>query len=272
MKKFYKLKTDAVFKAIFCKEENKDILERLIEEAIDKKVEIIKLEVPELIKKNIYVRGKTLDVLVKSDNKLINIEVNSETNSSLKRRNAAFIFAKYSEITKVGESYSEMPDVIQINLTTDEYLPMVSKYTVFDIENKKNYIDNLSIYEFNILKIKEICYNKSDKYCLMSLLDCNLKDLNKIKGAKFMDNELKDMVSRVVDETKYLNEDTEFVKFMSDEDEDRLYINTMKAEGKKEGEKEEKILITKSMLDKNYDMKEISEITGLSIEEIENLK
>ena len=39
-------------KAIFCKEENKDILERLIEEVIDKKVEIISLDVPEVIKKN----------------------------------------------------------------------------------------------------------------------------------------------------------------------------------------------------------------------------
>ena len=39
----------------FYKEENKDILKRLIEEAIDKEVEIISLDVPELIKKNIYV-------------------------------------------------------------------------------------------------------------------------------------------------------------------------------------------------------------------------
>ena len=53
MQKFYKIKNDYVFKAIFCKEENKDILERLIEEVINKKVEIISLDVPEVIKKNV---------------------------------------------------------------------------------------------------------------------------------------------------------------------------------------------------------------------------
>ena len=229
-KKFYKIKTDGVFKAIFCKEENKDMLERLIEEAIDKKVEIISLDVPELLKKNIYVRGKTLDVLVKSEGNIINIEVNTNMDNELRRRNASFIFAKYSEVSKVGESYISMPEVIQINLTSSKSLPLVSKYTVYDKDNKSEYIDNLIIYEYNISKIKERCYNKSSKYSLMSMLDCELEELERLNGDEMMD--------KIVKETKYLNEDSEFIKFMSDEEEDRLYINTWKAEGRQEGIKE----------------------------------
>ena len=264
IKKFYKIKTDGVFKAIFCKAENKDMLKRLIEEAIDKKVEIIRLDVPEIIKKNIYVKGKTLDVLVKAEGKLINIEVNTYIDNELRRRNASFIFSKYSEISKVGESYISMPEVIQINLTSSKSLPLVSKYELYDKENKTTYIDNLIIYEYNISKIKEKCYNKPSKYSLMSMLDCTLEELERLNGDEMMD--------KIVKETKYLNEDSDFVKFMSVEEEDRLYINTWKAEGKEEGILQEKIAIVKSMLEKNYDLEEISDITGLSMEEINKIK
>ena len=41
MKKFYKISRDAMFKSIFCKEENWVLLERLIEEVINEKVKII---------------------------------------------------------------------------------------------------------------------------------------------------------------------------------------------------------------------------------------
>ena len=55
MKEFYKISRDAMFKSIFCKEENWVLLERLIEEVINEKVEIINLSVPELPKDRIYI-------------------------------------------------------------------------------------------------------------------------------------------------------------------------------------------------------------------------
>ena len=63
-----------MFKAIFCKEENRDALERLIEEVIGKKVSIIRLDVPEVLKNNILTKGRTLDVLARCEDYLINID------------------------------------------------------------------------------------------------------------------------------------------------------------------------------------------------------
>lgn len=60
---FFKIKNDAMFKAIFCNENNKDLLERLIKEAIDEDVELLTVNSSELIKDNVIVKGKTLDVL-----------------------------------------------------------------------------------------------------------------------------------------------------------------------------------------------------------------
>ena len=45
-----------------------------------------------------------------------------------------------------------------------------------------------------------------------------------------------------------------------------------RAEGRLEGKTEEKQEIAKKMKSKGFDINEISEITGLSVEEIENIK
>ena len=44
-KKFYKGRNDIIFKGIFLKDSNRDMLKRLIEEAINKKVEILEVKV-----------------------------------------------------------------------------------------------------------------------------------------------------------------------------------------------------------------------------------
>ena len=260
MKSFYKIRNDMVFKSIFCKEENKELLERLIKEVIGEDVTVISLNVPELIKDKVYVKGKTLDVLVKTKDKEINIEINSVTNTYLRRRNAAYIFKRYSDSVNVGDSYKEMTNFIQINLTANlsyEY-PDICKYMMYDQINNLTYIDNLSIYEINVAKFKDLCYNEK-KPSILSMLDMNLDELLNIRGDKLMEKLKKEAI--------YLNNDEEFVKFLDDETEDRLFINTFIEMGIEQNNLE----ITKKMLAKNTDINFISEITGLSIEEINKI-
>ena len=283
MKKFYKLKNDAVFKAVFCKEKNKDLFELLLQEALNKKINIISINTPEIYKNNVYEKGRTLDVLIKSDNLLINVEINTFVSNSLKRRNAGYIFRKYSELTHMGESYNSMPLVIQINLSSLNSNKLVYKYNLYDKINNKTYIDNLEIYEFNITKIKETCYNKSSKYRLLSLLDCNKEELDLIKGD--------DIVERIKNEVNYLNDDPDFIKYMSEEDEARLLKNTLKEDayqtgihegfekgvehgieqGIEEGSKKQKLITAKELLKNNIPIDIIVKSTGLTEEEINSI-
>ena len=272
MKKFYKLKNDAVFKAVFCKEKNKDLFELLLQEALNKKINIISINTPEIYKNNVYEKGRTLDVLIKSDNLLINVEINTFVSNSLKRRNAGYIFRKYSELTHMGESYNSMPLVIQINLSSLNSNKLVYKYNLYDKVNNKTYIDNLEIYEFNITKIKETCYNKSSKYRLLSLLDCNKEELDLIKGD--------DIVERIKNEVNYLNDDPDFIKYMSEEDEARLLKNTLKEdayqtgieEGIEKGSKQQKLITAKELLKNNIPIDIIIKSTGLTENEINSTK
>ena len=89
----------------------------------------------------------------------------------------------------------------------------------------------------------------------------------------------KDM-KKLKEEVISLNNDEELVKLFSDEEEEKLYINTMKQVGYDEGiEKgieqgieQNTIEMVKKMLAENADIKFISKVSGLSTEEIENLK
>ena len=95
--KFYTAKNDTVFKSIFCDEHNTFLLKTLMERCLKTKIEIIEVHSPEMIKKNIYAKGQVLDVLVKADDKLVNIEVNSGFYEGIYRRNLGYIGSKYSE-------------------------------------------------------------------------------------------------------------------------------------------------------------------------------
>lgn len=270
---FAKAKIDIAFKSIYCNENNYDLLTRLIKEVINDDVNIIALKVPELVKKNMLIKGKTLDILVKTDKGEINIEVNTYSNKALRRRNAGYIFKRYSDYVNVGKTYKDMPKFIQINLTSgDDEMPERSVYTLYDNENDKEYIDNLEIYEINIKKAKEAWYNEGRKVSLIGLLDCNLEELEKASGDE--------LVEKFKDEIVRLNEDKEFMEYLTAEQEQEILINSFKNEGYEKGieqgiEKgmeQEKINTARNMLKEIDDLDLISRITGLSIEIIEKLK
>ena len=93
MQKYFKAKNDAMFKAIFCNENNRDLLTRLLEDILDTRIIIKKVSVPELIKKNIYVKG-TNDEEAPSGYDLTNYYTkisNYSTITSLPTENANYI-------------------------------------------------------------------------------------------------------------------------------------------------------------------------------------
>ena len=116
------------------------------------------------------------------------------------------------------------------------------------------------------------------------MIDMTYEELLKVKGDKLME--------KLKDEAIELNNDDDFVKLMSDEEEERLLKNSYIQEGFEQGvekgieqgiekgiEKgieqgieQQTIELTKNMLKENIDINQISKITGLSINEINNLK
>ena len=158
-----------------------------------------------------------------------------------------------------------MPGFIQINLsskTTLDY-PRIATYTLYDKENNIPFIDNLKIYEINLAKYKDFCYNEAIENSIIAMIDMTHEELLKVKGDKLME--------KLKDEAIELNNDNDFVKLMSDEEEERLLKNSYIQEGLDKGIEQQTIKLTKNMLKENADITFISKITGLSTDEITKL-
>ena len=91
------------------------------------------------------------------------------------------------------------------------------------------------------------------------MIDMSYEELSKVKGDKLME--------KLKNEAIKLNNDDDFVKFMSDENEERLLKNSYI----QEGIEQQTIELTKNMLKENIDINQISKITGLSTDEITKL-
>ena len=151
--KFYTCKYDSAFKEVFAKEENKDILSKLLESIL--KVEITKIEFLNLERNvdNVNIARKHLDLYLETNIGKIQVEINSANKSYVRPRNASYLCDTYSHHVLKGEEYDEETLIIQINFSygikTKEY---IRDYKLRDREGNE-YVKNFVIYEINMLNI-----------------------------------------------------------------------------------------------------------------------
>lgn len=274
--KFYSCKYDRAFKEVFLKERNKDLLKVLLESILKLKIKGIKLIPNELNEENLLVRRKTLDALIETDIGKIGIEVNSNNRPYVHLRNMAYICDLYASYTLSGEKYTDKVDIIQINLSYELGInhKKLSIYKIMDDEENL-YVNNFKIYEINMDYYLKLWYDKNEKeikeneYLVMLGLDKEELEAfsKKIKNEK---------VEKYMSEIKKLNGKTVFKRFISYEQDKEFIKNSelseAKDEGIKEGSYDKQIEIAKNLLNENMDIKTISKVTGLSIENINKLK
>ncbi len=274
-KPFYTCKYDKAFKEIMMKEENFNILKKVLETILKVRIQEIKLQPLNLNTGNIHIKGKEVDLLVITEQGKIEVEVNTYYNDYVRVRNFSYITSIYNNQVTVGEKYNEDTNIIQINLNygvkDTEYKRI---YKVRD-ETGKEYIKNFCIYEINMEKLKEIWYDKNEleieknKYLLM--LDMEISDLKKLS---------KDQVVReYMEKIEKLNEDPIFINWITKEKDEQMIKNTQLYRATQEGInigisqefKKRNVEIAKSMLQENMNLELIHKITGLPKEEIEKL-
>ena len=110
-------------------------------------------------------------------------------------------------------------------------------------------------------KIKKLWYSGDKEYEFLAILDFNKEELEKVEsGDKYM-MEFKKRIES-------LNDNREYKVFLTAEEEIEKTNNTFKEIGKRE----EAAIIAKNLLKKKMNIRDIAEVTGLSLEEIEKLK
>ena len=276
MEKFYTCKYDRAFKEVFGKEENKDILKKLLEEILQVEIERIEYLNLERNVDNVKVKRKHLDLYLETNIGKIQVEVNTTNSKYVKPRNMSYLCDIYSHHTLIGQEYDQDTLIIQININygqQDE--KYIREYRLRD-ESGKEYIKNFIIYEINMEKYMKLWYNKNEKELEKSkyivMLNLEKEELEKLSK--------KDkVVIKYMKELERVNENPKFREYMSAEEDNKKIENSLKREwmeeglkeGIKEGSYKRNIEIAKTMLEKGMNNELISEVTGLSIEEIKKL-
>ena len=284
MATFYTCKNDRAFKEVFLKPDNSDLLKALLEFILKIKIDKLEIKKTELLSGNVNIKDKRVDAIVHTGNKKIEIEINSQNKDYLHTRSTAYICNIYQSNASVGDTYNEDTDIIQVNLTwglgrnNDEM-------KIYKIMNEKGelYVKNFIIYEINMDYYDKIWYSKNEeeikKNQYMIMLDLDKKELKNMPKDKIVD--------KYITNVTIVNDDPEFQKYMSEEEDKRKIQNSLLSEAKEEGisqgytsgindgiskgENKKSIEIAKNMLKKNMSIEDISDITGLSIEEINKL-
>ena len=284
MAKFYTCRNDRAFKEVFLNPNNSDLLKALLEFILKIKIDKLEIKKTELLSGNVNIKDKRVDAIVHTGNKKIEIEINSQNKDYLHTRSTAYICNIYQSNASVGDTYNEDTDIIQVNLTwglgrnNDEM-------KIYKIMNEKGelYVKNFIIYEINMDYYDKIWYSKNEeeikKNQYMIMLDLDKKELKNMPKDKIVD--------KYITNVTIVNDDPEFQKYMSEEEDKKKIQNSLLSEAKEEGisqgytsgindgiskgENKKSIEIAKNMLKKNMSIEDISDITGLSIEEINKL-
>ena len=280
METFYTCRNDRAFKEVFLNPNNSDLLKALLEFILKIKIDELEIKKTELLSGNVNIKDKRVDAIVHTGNKKIEIEINSQNKDYLHTRSTAYICNIYQSNASVGDTYNENTDIIQVNLTwglgrnNDEM-------KIYKIMNEKGelYVKNFIIYEINMDYYDKIWYSKNEeeikKNQYMIMLDLDKKELENMPKDKIVD--------KYITNVTIVNDDPEFQKYMSEEEDKRKIQNSLLSEAKEngytsgindgisKGKNKKSIEIAKNMLKKNMSIEDISDITGLSIEEINKL-
>ena len=258
------------------------MLKYFLEKTLDLEITDLVLDPKELEKPNIKIKTKTLDVLVKTKNETINLEINNGYKNYLPIRNFAYISSVFSNSVFKGDDYLKTKMHIQLNITWGLGLEknIKSSYMMCDKENDRCYCDKLKIIEINMDKIMNMWYHgdkkKALEYKYFLMLDLEPKDLDVVcKGDKMME--------KYKEKIEKLNEDPEFIEVVSKEKDAEMVYNSLITEGYEQGIEDgisqgleqgissRNIEIAKNLLDNNVSIDVIIKSTGLSKEEVEEL-
>ena len=281
MEAFYTCRNDRAFKEVFLNPNNSDLLKALLEFILKIKIDKLEIKKTELLSGNVNIKDKRVDAIVHTGNKKIEIEINSQNKDYLHTRSTAYICNIYQSNASVGDTYNEDTDIIQVNLTwglgrnNDEM-------KIYKIMNEKGelYVKNFIIYEINMDYYDKIWYSKNEeeikKNQYMIMLDLDKKELKSMPKDKIVD--------KYITNVTIVNDDPEFQKYMSEEEDKKKIQNSLLSEAKEEGISQgisqgytsginDGINQTaKNLLSMNMTLEDISKATGLTVEEIKNLK
>ena len=281
-RKFYTLRNDIVFRNVFYND--LDVMKKWIHNVLellgeDSDVSEFNIRNCELTKDRLYIKNKTIDMLIDTDKIVLNIEINNNSFPQyVKNRNYMYLVNSLSHDVQIKHNYNSIKLHVQFNFNFEgKKKKAISKYEYLEIENNEKLIEFLKIYAINVDKYLDEWYNSDNKEeYFKKYKDILIIGLDKeqLKEMECEEEYMKKIKERVFE----LNKDPEFFQLFTDEEDRQMLYNSAIEEAKdqakeaeKRGEKQGIIKTAINMLNNGLDKKTVSKCTGLSIKEIEKV-
>ncbi|UTD12141.1 PD-(D/E)XK nuclease family transposase [Treponema denticola] len=288
MEKLFKitLRNDYAFKRVFGVEENKDILQDLLECIIDIPSEnIIGLELldKEFHKELLSEKLGILDIKLRlKDGTFVDIEIQNVWHRDFAERTLYYWSKMYNEAIKQGQDYTNLPKCITINLIGKGFNKnkrLHNKYLVLEKDTKEPLATKLEIHILNLEKAKIL---KESQY-----KDDKIKRL--LNWLKFIETNNPEVRKMLEQESPMMRKANTTIELMEMSPRDKwLYDSRMKYEhdrascinegyqngleqGFADGSYQKAIETANLMKKANCKIDFIIQMTGLSKEEIEKL-
>ena len=269
---------DFIFKRIFGVEESKDILISFLN-ALFKEYEYlpniknIKFSNNENIKDDLENKDSRLDIKATTDSgNVINIEVQTTDNGNLINRGIYYCSKMIVDGTYEGYDYDK-PEVISIWIIKNK----IRQDNIF--YDRGSAIEISQLYSPPTKENDEYLKN-SNKLTIISIFLYKFKegtfDIDIEQWLRFIDNRdisnvENKQIGKANEKLNYLRSNKDMKDIYDSKLKFLLHKNTDLKIAKQDGLKEGKIEMVKNMLKKNMDINLISELSGLSIEEINNI-
>ena len=272
-------KNDYVFKRLFGSVGNETITKNLLSCILQQNITDVQLDCNPILEKNLLDdKVGILDIKAKIDDTTnVDIEMQVTDHKNIEKRILFYLSKMYTKTIKKSQDYSSLEKCIAI---------LITNYNIDIIKNIPKYITKWNIREEEYQKI-----------VLTDVMEIYIIELNKFKDYKEKSNhnslnswiefiespEVVDMSNKEIQKAKkvleeisqdeheqYLAELRE--KYIMDQKaiEDAGYDKGLKA-GIEQGINQRNKQIVKKMLSKKINLETISELTGLSIQELKNL-
>ena len=291
---------DFIFKKLFGEAENIDNLKSFLNAVLnkDKTQELVELEIineKELPTDNIQDKKGIIDVLAKTaDGTNINIEVQLTNQDNMDKRTLFYWSRIYNRGIVKGEDYSNLNKVITINILDFNYIDLEKYHTTFTLRENDNteykLTDVLELHfiempKFKKIENKNLQEDKLQRWMMFLRNDISQEELEVLIN---MDKDIK----KAEEKLEYLSSDpvTQELYFERERalHEKANLINTGIRQGIQQGIKQgikqgiqqgiqqginqEKIEMAKKLLQNNFSVQMIVELTELTEEEINKIK
>ena len=273
------LKNDIIFQAFFAKKGNEIFLIDFLEALL--KIKINKIEIKEEVtveKLSKFEKGGRIDIQATlNDGIIANIEMQRTYQKGFEIRTVFYASKEIARKTTTGTNYEDMNKTIMINILGENMFP--EKYdeyiqkSAIVLEKHREYIitDIIEWYYIELPKFRKHHPDMSEKINQwLAFLDDEDKELVDMAVKK------NKVLEKAQDEVEYLTGDAELRRLAELQEkwawDEQFYRSMAIKEGREEGRKEEKEEIAKKLLKLGLEINKIIEATGLTKEEIENLK